>query len=552
MKHVPLLLLLCLLVMPVSADYVLTEFCPDGYASGDGDEYFILSGSGDLTSYSVSDGEGTLWFPENHAGDILVARSAEAYYKIYHSLPDLEIINSDASVPDMKMSGKFQMANSGDQLTLYRDGMPVQSVSWPDELAASNGRVHVFEDGVWDKRIYKIGQSRFSAQTFSADLVTLFVSPDSSYEVISSIIDNTKSSLFIGVYEFDHPLLAQKTADACRRGVDVTILVEGGPVGGMGGDEKGVLNYLTDAGAHIFTIESVSGFPARYRYHHAKYLISDYYVTAVVSENFGETGIPVTGTAGNRGWGAAVYDSKVASYFIDVISSDLAGYDIYPWKKTTHVFPEGGLSRPALSVFKPMTIEHVLVTPVISPDTSYLIDDLVRSANTTLDVEQAYISPYPGGAQNEWLGDVILAAQRGVKVRVILDGMYYNTQEDADNDELVATLNRAGLPISARLLNPSDILIKLHNKGVIADKRAVLISSVNWSFNSPNNNREAGLIITDERAAEYYTKVFDSDFSGEQYSDPVSYEIGFDVRFILAGLILVVLIVILIIRRKLK
>ena len=49
------------------------------------------------------------------------------------------------------------------------------------------------------------------------------------------------------MYEFTHPELAGSVADAVSRGVNVTLLVEGGPVGGVSTEEKGVLNYLANA-----------------------------------------------------------------------------------------------------------------------------------------------------------------------------------------------------------------------------------------------------------------------------------------------------------------
>ncbi|HJJ48000.1 MAG TPA: phospholipase D-like domain-containing protein [Methanocorpusculum sp.] len=551
MKLLPVLFfVLVLFTAPAGAGYLITEFCPDGYASGDGDEYFILSGTGDLTSYAVSDGEGTISFPENRQGPVTVARSAEGYFSIYKTYPDYEIIESEASVPNVKTAGKFQMANSGDSLSLYKNGYEIQTVTWPDDVATSNGRVHVLNDGVWDTRVYKIGQSRFSPETFIADSATLFVSPDCSFEVVTKAIDDAKATLCIAVYEFESPAIARHVAAASARGVDVTILVEGGPVGGMSDEEKGVLNYLTAAGADVYTIESVDKLPARYRYHHAKYLIADGSATLVLSENLGDTGIPKTGTAGNRGWGALVQDKELAAYFTKVFESDLAGYDIYPWKPTKTALPEEKPGQDTLTVFHPLTLENVKITPVIAPDTSSLIEDLLQGAYCSLDIEQAYISPWPGGVQNAWLAIALEKAKQGISVRVILDGMYYNTEDDADNDELVATLNRLDLPVSARLINPGDTVLKLHNKGVIADGRSVLISSINWSYNSPVNNREAGLIIEDTRAAKYYTKVFDLDFEGEKYEEPLSYGLGFDLRFLLAGGIVLILILILIIRRR--
>ena len=55
--------LLCLAVSPGAA-YMITEFCADGYAAGDGDEYFVLEGEGSLASWSVTDGEGTVSLPD--------------------------------------------------------------------------------------------------------------------------------------------------------------------------------------------------------------------------------------------------------------------------------------------------------------------------------------------------------------------------------------------------------------------------------------------------------------------------------------------------------
>ncbi|WP_319378915.1 phospholipase D-like domain-containing protein [uncultured Methanocorpusculum sp.] len=542
-------LLLSLCVSPVSA-FVLAEFCPDGYASGDGDEYFILEGTGNLAGWTVSDGEGTLSFPAGSfsSGEIIVARSAEAYNSIHGTFPDYEILES-GTTPNVLQSGRFQMANTGDDLSLLYNGKIVSTVSWPDELAASNGRVHVCLDGVWDERIYKIGQSRFSPETFTADSVTLFVSPDASYDIVTNVIRESTDTLLISMYEFTHPEIAREIAAAADRGVSVTLLLEGGPVGGMSDEQKGVMNYLTEHGVSVSMIESEGNLPARYRYLHTKYMVADTYVTVVLSENFKPSGIPLTGTKGNRGWGAVVYDTEIADYFTDVFTADISGYDIYPYVPGTEPLPDSWSDEKISPYFSSLTLYNVNITPVISPDTSSLVLDLIRSAETSIDLQQAYISPYPDG-ENTWLAAVLDAADRGVDVRVMLDGMYYNTEDEADNNELVATLNRYGSTISAKLILPGDYLTKLHNKGMIVDGEYVLISSINWNYNSPNNNREAGLIIQNPEAAEYYTAVFAYDWNGDFDKDPVSAGIGFDVRFILAGGIVILLAGILIYRRR--
>lgn len=535
MNRLPaILFLFLLLITPASAEVVISEFCPDGYASGDGDEYFVISGNGYLDGMFVSDGEGTIKLEGMLNGDLIVARDARAYYSIHSKYPDLEIVNGMSEIPNALVNGRFQMANTADELTLLSNEKVLQTVAWPEDVKSSNGRVHVYNNGVWDERVLKIGQSRFSAENFLADSVTVFVSPDSSYNEVINFIDSARDELIISIYEFTSADIAHAVNRAVDRGVRVKILAEGGPVGGMPEEEKGVLNYLSNAGADVYTIESASKLPARYRYLHNKYAVCDGYRTLITSENFKDSGIPKTGSRGNRGWGIIVSDTETAEYFTNVFESDLAGYDIVGYEPGDEVMKEGGVYESAYGLYGSKTVHNVAVTPVISPDTSYLIKDLITSSSKSLDVQQAYISKYPGGEENEWLDAVIDAAQRGVNVRVILDGMYYNTQDDADNDELVARLNRMNLQnLRARLMNPDKNIIKLHNKGLISDGRYVLVSSVNWNYNSPNNNREAGIIVESEEIAKYFTEVFDYDFGGVK-TDPISAKAGFDLRIPLA------------------
>ncbi|MDO5844233.1 MAG: phospholipase D-like domain-containing protein [Methanocorpusculum sp.] len=543
------LLLLILLSTPASAGWVISEFCPDGFASGDGDEYFVLEGLGSLSEISVSDGEGTLTFPSSSSsGKIIVARSAEAYYSVHSSYPDFEITDSSTKIPNVIKNGKFQMANSDDELILSVGGAASQKVSWPEDVKSSNGRIHIYENGVWDKRVLKIGQSRFTPQTFTADSAVLFVSPDSSYKEVIGFMDDADYKLLISMYEFTSSDIALAVSNACRRGVSVKILMEGGPVGGISEEEKGVLNYLTKSGASVYTIESTSKLPARYRYLHAKYAVADDGAVLITSENFKESGIPKTDTRGNRGWGAVIYDREVADYFSKVFTSDISGYDIYEYELSGETLPDSWSDVSAGAIFDSKTVYNVNVTPVISPDTSYLVEDLIGSSKISLDIQQAYISKYPD-SENEWIASAINTAKRGVNLRVMLDGMYYNTEDDADNDELIASLNRLGLEnVFAKLMNPDESITKLHNKGVISDGRYVLISSINWNYNSPNNNREAGVIIESEEAAEYFTKVFNYDFSGVR-TDFVSARIGIDFRLIIASVILTVFVSALIIRK---
>jgi phosphatidylserine/phosphatidylglycerophosphate/cardiolipin synthase-like enzyme len=54
---------------------------------------------------------------------------------------------------------------------------------------------------------------------------------------------------------------------------------------------------------------------------------------------------------------------------------------------------------------------------------------------------------------------------------------------------------------------------QIHNKGVIVDDSRVLVSSINWNSNSPNFNREAGVIIDHPGVARYFLEVFEDDWN---------------------------------------
>jgi phosphatidylserine/phosphatidylglycerophosphate/cardiolipin synthase-like enzyme len=52
----------------------------------------------------------------------------------------------------------------------------------------------------------------------------------------------------------------------------------------------------------------------------------------------------------------------------------------------------------------------------------------------------------------------------------------------------------------------------IHNKGIVVDGEAVLVSSANWSSDGILRNRDAGLIIANAEVAGYYQQVFLDDW----------------------------------------
>jgi cardiolipin synthase len=515
----PLLsIILCILILPASAIQII-EFCPDTYLKGEYDEYIVLEGYGPLDGVRISDYEGSVRFPEGSQilGTLTISRIGDAYSQTHGLPPDFEIFDSSPSIPDVIRSGELRMCNDKDELILVVGETTVQEISWPADVTPREGQVHFMENGTWDPRPLLIGQSRFRPVIFSDAEVTAFVSPDCSREVLEDVLTSAQEDLLVNVYEFTDPGIAGMLVDAGERGLSVQVLVEGGPVGGISQEEKGVIGLLRKNEIPVYQMTSTTEAHAKYRFDHAKYIVIDGEGVLITSENFKPGGFPKPGNIGNRGWGAYIRHEGVAAYFEDVFEWDSTGGDSILFD-TLGVVANATHASPYTPEFSAQKFSHARVTPVLSPDTSLLIIDLIESARSSIDIEQAYITNWSENDLNPYLKAAINASRRGVSVRVLLDSYWYNVNEDLDNDEMATFINRlAGeeqLPISARCANLNgNNPEKIHNKGMIVDKNSVLISSINWNENSPNFNREAGIIVDHPGLGAYYTAVFEDDWN---------------------------------------
>ena len=69
-------------------------------------------------------------------------------------------------------------------------------------------------------------------------------------------------------------------------------------------------------------------------------------------------------------------------------------------------------------------------------------------------------------------------------------------------------LQAAGLDV----VNRVKIQNNVHNKGIVVDSRAVLVSSQNWSTDGTLFNRDAAVIIENATTAAYFDTIFMHDW----------------------------------------
>jgi phosphatidylserine/phosphatidylglycerophosphate/cardiolipin synthase-like enzyme len=512
-------LLLIAGVVHAGTDVRITEFCPDPYLYNDMDEYLVLSGTGSLDGITVSDGRGGFRFPPGTRinGILTIARSGPAFLQSHGNLPDYEWLDYSPVVPNVINGDLLRLANTGDELLLYDCSELVQRVAWPKDVKPREGQVHYFEKGVWDPRPLMIGQSRFTPAIFHNVTVTTFVSPDCSSEMFTYAVDRASDEILLNVYEFSSPVMADSLIAARGRGVNVSVLVEGGPVGGIRPEGKSAIWRMNAGGIPVLQMAAGKDVHPPYRYDHAKYVVIDQRAVLLTSENFKYSGFPPAGFNSNRGWGVYLEDSALAKYFSTVYRTDSTGPSVIPIKGSMGN-PETVPAGKHAAEFTPARFSGATVRPVLSPDTSSQIIDLIQSAQTSIEIEQAYITNETPLTLNPYLAAAVNASRRGVHVRVLLDSYWYNTEDEKDNDEMAALISRIGtteqIPLEGRCADlAAGNIEKIHNKGVIVDGKRVLVSSINWNSNSPNFNREAGVIIDHPEVTMYFLTVFEDDWN---------------------------------------
>lgn len=549
-------------------DLLLTEvhYYPDG------ENEFVrihntLQESIDISFWYITDGEGHAAFP---SGTIIVPN--QSYYVVQNStlffedtlkIPDFEYVPRNANVKDMLVIKTTpQLANGGDEVFLKNNwGLIIDVFAYGTSAYGgegwNSGPVDTVSQGRASKRNYNgnysdtntsedwqnirpfgIAQSEFDVETFEVNGATIFTSPDSSFEIVTSEIDKAQDFILINLYEFTNTLLCDRLIAATQRGIKVKLFLEGSPVGGINATELFIARQIVENGGEvrIMTNDESVGAHQRYLYDHAKYMVADNMTLIVMSENWGSTGVPVTGQGGNRGWGACIKDTPLATHFAELFYTDWnpAMKDSVSFGPAHPKWNDGqsymSLGENCTNYFSACVVNSVVtVTPVIVPDTALsnkTVLGMLANAQEKILVEQFYAYKHWGGKDTGstettpdiYLEAVIDAARRGCQVRILLDASYYNNESDdpVDNGDTVEYVNgiaeAENLDMQAKLVNMAEHdFYKIHNKGVIADDK-VLVSSINWNLESVTQNRETGIIIKNQEIADYFVTVFEHDW----------------------------------------
>jgi cardiolipin synthase len=591
---------------------VISALYYDTYLSGEPDEAFQLynpaSAPAPLEGWRLTDGVRSLAFPEGlqlPARAVLwCARQATAFSRSFGASPACEYAaDSDPEVPNLTGSA-WQFSNSGGQLTLlnpagtysdtlvYEDGGP--DGAGPDGAGWTGPGVRPYQPtssfGQEGQILYrKLDQSdglpladtdtradwasdsediidgrkaryagwdleRFLVPRIVAETARLQIlaSPDNAFSALKALLQGAEHSIRLEGYTFESAPLAEVVAARARAGVEVEMLLEGGPPGGVTDQQRWVVQQIAAAGGRVYYMRSApaDGIHDRYAYQHGKFWVLDGKTAIVGSENPVAGSFPdddkTDGTFGQRGVTLVTDAPSVVAELTAVMDADIAPGvhgDIWPWDAADAVLgapPPGftpsyasGGAFYAVREAEPLSTDGVFVLQVFhSPEQSLRDRDsllgLINSAGPgdVLLIEQLYEHTYWGpeassvdADPNPRLQAYIQAARRGARVRVLLDSYQDNANLDSPRNNLRtveylrALASLEGLDLDARRANPTGEGI--HNKMVLArvgGQGWVVAGSLNGSEASTKLNREMSLRVASNEGFEYLAGLFWSDW----------------------------------------
>jgi cardiolipin synthase len=288
----------------------------------------------------------------------------------------------------------------------------------------------------------------------------LIIEPGASFSPVYKLINGARRSVDVTMYEFADTTAEHDLAAAAKRGVRVEVILDQHEKN----ENSGAYSYFKSHGVQVVWSST------RFRYTHQKTLVIDGTEAVIMTANLTSD----------------YYSTSRDFLVVDTSHADVSAI--------TAVF-NADFAHKAI---RPSDGSDLVWSPTDSQDK---LLGLINGATRSLRI------------YSEEMGDttvenaLIKAARRGVDVQVC------GENEDGEYDSAYGKLARAGIHIS--YYSSSDGFY-IHGKVIEADygtsHAKVFIGSENFSSTSLNDNRELGLIISNQAVMSAIASTFASDF----------------------------------------
>ena len=291
--------------------------------------------------------------------------------------------------------------------------------------------------------------------------VQVLVEPDDGSRALTGAIRNAGRSIWLTMYMLTNRTIIHDLEYAHAAGVDVRVILEPHPYGASDNTNQSAYDALMAADIPVHWSSP------RYRLTHEKSMVVDGDTAYIMTTNFTR----------------ASFQANREFDVVDRHPADVAtvrALFVADWTNQVYTPRDGNL-------------------PLSPSDARPLLQALIGSARRTLDV-------YGEELQDPGMERALAAAARqGVRVRLILPAPS-GPDYDATGVRLVT-----GTGVRVRRLPRSYLYI--HAKAIVVDGRRAFVGSQNLSAASLDDNREVGIIVSDEGVIGTLKDTFDSDWS---------------------------------------
>jgi hypothetical protein len=365
--------------------------------------------------------------------------------------------------------------------------------------------------------------------------ITCHASPDAGWPTLGPFLKATRATLSVGMYDFTSAHVLETVTAALKGRKKHLNLVLDHPAPNKTRDQTDeetvgdLREALREGLAFAWALERQDPMAAAWIYpsaYHIKVAVRDGSAFWLSSGNWNNSNQPdidpLTDPAGaaaiarksDRDWHVIVEHEGLAGLFEKFLLNDLevaaqhqvgeaAAFGAAMSALAELAVPELTIAaRVPRQYFPPKTISaDMKVQPLLTPDNyASFVLPLINSARRSFYMQTQYIHP----SEDPTLTALIEAIKRkiadGLDVRLIMS--------QYEKQDWLELLQEAGVDLAA-----VRIQANVHNKGIVVDSALVVVSSQNWSGAGVTTNRDAGLILYNQEAAQYWEEIFIHDWT---------------------------------------
>jgi len=309
----------------------------------------------------------------------------------------------------------------------------------------------------------------------SGDIQVYFTRQDNVLSVLLSLINSSKKTLSIAMFEMDHPDIVRAIVEAKNRGVKVEMVMDERM------KEKWAYGRLKREGIRVV-------FDDREPFMHNKFVIIDSQIVITGSANFKESCI-----YRNDNNVVIINSRALALNYLREF------YEMFEDKKFGALSP-----RNTDCCFN---LGNYRIEAYFAPE-----DDVVSRINELIGLSRKEIKFAAFSFTDDKLANAIIyASKRGVKVRGVIESKGTKNRGSEYNNFL-----RNGIEVL-----PDGNPYNMHSKYIIIDDSVVITGSYNFSRNAKEFNDENVLIIFSKEVARKYSKNFDRIYDEAKRLNPL-------------------------------